>query len=153
MLLTQPNLMLQRIIKTETFERNDKIITGNNFCVRHKNRRKHNQHFKVLFLTINLQVITSNQIFTYRKLNFPLTNQSTPHVLFATHKPLKVAAAKALLFRGVWHWYNLLRWMFFIPLLFIKVYHFSEEILIAMLLLSLKPVFWKRSVFYALSPQ
>ena len=74
----------------------------NNFCVRHKNRRKHNQHFKVLFLTINLQVITSNQIFTYRKLNFPLTNQSTPHVLFATHKPLKVAAAKALLFRGVW---------------------------------------------------
>ena len=36
---------------------------------------------------------------------------------------------------------------------FIKVYHFSKVILTAMLLLSLKTVFWKKSVFYALFPQ
>ena len=39
------------------------------FCVRHKNKRKHNQHFKLLFFKVNLRFITSNQILTYRKLN------------------------------------------------------------------------------------
>ena len=43
--------------------------------------------------------------------------------------------------------------MFFIPcdnwkiLLFIKVYRLSKVILTAMLVVSLKPVFWKNSVF------
>ena len=51
------------------------------FCVCHKivchkNRRKHNQHFDVLFFTKNLHFITSNQIYTYRKLSFPLTNST-----------------------------------------------------------------------------
>ena len=49
--------------------------------------------------------------------------------------------------------------MFFIlcdtwnTLLFMKVYRYSETVLSAMLLLSLKTVYCKKSVFYALSPQ
>ena len=69
------------------------------FCVRHKNRQKCNQHFKLLFFTINLQVITSKQMSTYRILNLPQkqyllslltsrnvkktqTEQSVPHIFF-----------------------------------------------------------------------
>ena len=44
------------------------------FCVCHKNRRKHSQHFKLLVFTINLRFVTSNQIPTYRETNFPLTS-------------------------------------------------------------------------------
>ena len=29
------------------------IVRENYFCVHHKNRRKHNQHFEVLFVMIN----------------------------------------------------------------------------------------------------
>ena len=74
---------------------------------------------KLLFFTINLHFITSNQISTYRKINLPLT--SSIYFVFlplemqkrlkqtivchafsyfvwnkTTHKPLKVAAAKSL---------------------------------------------------------
>ena len=34
-------------------ERSYEIVTGNCFCVRHKNRRKHNQHFKLLYFKLN----------------------------------------------------------------------------------------------------
>ena len=44
------------------------------FFVCHKNRQKHNQHFKLIFFTINLHFVTSNQIPTYRKTNLPLTS-------------------------------------------------------------------------------
>ena len=37
------------------------------FCVHLKNRRKHNQHFKLLLFTLNLHFVTSNQIPPYRK--------------------------------------------------------------------------------------
>ena len=84
-----------------------------------QNRRKHNQHFKLLFSAINLHSVTSNQIYTFRKLNLPLT--SSIYFIFlplemqkrlkqtkvchafsyfvwkeTTHKPLKVAAANIL---------------------------------------------------------
>ena len=74
---------------------------------------------KLLFFTINLHFVTSNQISTYRKLNLPLT--SSIYFVFlplemqkrlkqtkvchafsyfvwkeTTHKPLKVAAANSL---------------------------------------------------------
>ena len=74
---------------------------------------------KLLFFTINLHFVTSNQISTYRKLNLPLT--SSIYFVFlplemqkrlkqtkvchafsyfvwkeTTHKPLKVAAANIL---------------------------------------------------------
>ena len=74
---------------------------------------------KLLFFTINLHFVTSNQTSTYRKLNFPLTSsiylvflhlemqkrlkQTKAYHAFSylfwkelTHKPLAVAAAKSL---------------------------------------------------------
>ena len=76
---------------------------------------------KLLFFTLNLHFVSSNQIPTYRKLNLPLT--SSIYFVFlplemqkrlkqtkvchafsyfvwkeTTHKPLKVAAAKSLYF-------------------------------------------------------
>ena len=46
-----------------------KLKPVNYFCVRHNNRRKHNQHFKMVFFKENLHFGTSEQIFTYGKLN------------------------------------------------------------------------------------
>ena len=43
-------------------------MTGNYFCVRHKNSRKHNQHFKLLCFKLNSHFGTS--ISACRKLNF-----------------------------------------------------------------------------------
>ena len=40
---------------------------------RHKSRRKHNEHFKLLFFTINLPFVTSDQLSTHRKLTLSLT--------------------------------------------------------------------------------
>ena len=95
------------------------IIDKNYFCVHHKTGPKGNQHFKLLFFTINLHFVTSNQISVSRKLNLtvrssicvvvlPLEMQrglkqtKVHHTFFyavwkeTTHKPLKVAAAKTL---------------------------------------------------------
>ena len=153
------------------------------FCIlRHKNKGKHSQHFKLLFFKLDLHFVTSNQIPTYRKPNLPL--KSSIYLVFlplemqgrlkqtklyqeffyfvwkeATRKPSKVATAK-ILFSSVYIiCTTLLWWMFFIlcdtwkTSLFITVYRYSEIILTAMLLLSLKTMFWRKSVFYALSPQ
>ena len=80
-------------------------------------RRKHNQHFKLLFFKINLHFGTSDYACTYGKLNLPPINSiflvfssretqrrlmqtKVYYKLFysvskeASHKPLKVAAAK-----------------------------------------------------------
>ena len=108
-----------------------KIHKQNLFCVRHKNRRKHSQHFKLLFFTINLHFVTSNQIPIYIKPNlvltssiylvfFPLEMQGRLkqtklyHKFFILcdrndHKPLKVVAAKTASPVCVCYWYNLLR--------------------------------------------
>ena len=56
------------------------------FCVRHKNRWKHTNILKLLFFTINLHFVTSNQIST----NFPLI--SSIYFVFVPveiHKRLK----------------------------------------------------------------
>ena len=132
-------------------------------------RQKHSQHFKIklLFFTINLPFVTLNQTPTYRKLNLPHmqylfilltsrnarateTNQSIRFYSVwkeTTHKPLKVAAAKPfspvymllvqLASMSIFILYD--NWK---TLLFIIVYRYSVIILTAMLLLSLKPVFW-----------
>ena len=132
---------------------------------------------KLLFFTINLHFVTSNQISTYRKLNLPLT--SSIYFVFLSlemqktleqtklytrfwlclkrndSQTFKVAAPKTL-FSSVC---VMSTTCFFIlcdnwkTLVFLKIQHYSEIFLGAMLLLSLKPVFWKKSVFYALSPQ
>ena len=137
---------------------------------------------KLMFSVINLHSVTSNQISTYRDLNLPLTSsiyfvflplemqkktrtdQSIPRVFLLCLKrndpqTFKSGSCKNPFLQCVCYCYNLLRWMFFIlcdnwkTLLFMKVCRYSEIFLSAMLLLSLKPVFWKKSVFYALSPQ
>ena len=87
------------------------------FCVCHKNRWKHSQNFKLLFFTINMHFVTSNQVPTYRKLashkqyifslltsrNARKTQKTKVCNTFfyfvwkeTTHKPLKVEAAKML---------------------------------------------------------
>ena len=131
---------------------------------------------KLLFFSIYLHFITSNQISTYKKLNFPLsssiffclltsrnakktqTDQNIPHIFLqeTTHKPLKVASAKSL-FSSVYvtgtTCFSECFSFYVIP----KRHYFSWKFIItlklfAILLLSLKPVFWKKSVFYVFSP-
>ena len=95
--------------------RSYEVITVNYFCVQHKNRRKHNQHFKQLFFKTNLHL--SDYISTYGKLNLLSINniflssllekckenwcrpKYTTSFLYpvlkeASYKPLKAAAAK-----------------------------------------------------------
>ena len=92
------------------------------------------------------------------------TDQSIPCVFPLCLKrndpqTFKSASCKNPFLQCVCYCYNLLRSMFFIlcdtwkTLLFMKVYRCSETVLSAMLLLSLKPVYCKKSVFYSLSPQ
>ena len=138
---------------------------------------------KLLFFTMNLHFVTSNQLSTFRKLNLPLmscvyfaffplemqkkktrTDQSIPCVFPLCVKrndpqSFKSGSCKNCFLQSVCYYHNFLRWMFFIlcdtwkKLLFMKVYRCSDIVWSAMLLLSLKPVYCKRSVFYALSPQ
>ena len=113
---------------------------------------------QLLFFTINLYFATSNQISTYRELNLPLSSsiyfgflplemqkrlkQTKVCHAFSyfvlketTHKPLKVAAANSLFSA-----YSML------------LVQLVIGTACAILLLSLKPVFWKKFLFYALSP-
>ena len=53
--------------------RNYEIITANYCCVRHKNRRKHNLHFKQLFFRAYLYFGKSNLLCTYRKTSLVVT--------------------------------------------------------------------------------
>ena len=99
---------------------------------------------KWLFFAINLHFVISSQIFTYGKLNLPLTSSicfvclplemqkrlKQTEEYDAIYKPLKVAAAKTL-FSSV----------YFIGTTCDVTLRFF---LTAMLLLSLKPVFWKK---------
>ena len=120
---------------------------------------------KLLFFMKDLHLNTSNQIFTYRKLNLPITSSVnrpkytrflTLSVKKITHKPLK-GSCKSSFLQCVCYCYNVLRWMFFNlcdswkTLLFIKVYRCSAIFLSAMLLLSLKLVFWKKSLISAMT--
>ena len=137
----------------------------------HKKRQKHSQPFKLLFFTINLHFLTSYQIPTYRTPNFPQSS-SIYLVLLplkmqgrlkettqneTTHKPLKVAAAKTIFSSA--YVYKLLQWMFFIlcdnrkTLLSIIVSHYFEIAVTTVLLLFLKPLFRRKSLFYVLFPQ
>ena len=135
------------------------------------------------FFTINLDFVTWNQISKCKKLNLSLTSSIYLVVLpiemqrrfkqtniYHTHftlsekkrpKGFKCSSCKNPFFQCVCYWNDLLRLMLFIPcyncktLLFKKVYSYFKIFwrLTTMLLLSLKIVFWKKSVFYALSPQ
>ena len=102
----------------------------------------------MLFFTINLNFVTSNQIPTYRKAHFyllPLEMQSrlkqtkVYHTLFYfawkevyNSQTFKSGSSKKPFLQCVFYWYNLHWWMFFIlcdnwkTLLFIIVYSYSE---------------------------
>ena len=137
---------------------------------------------KLQFFTINLHFVTSNQLSKYGKLNFPLISSvyfaffplemqrrlkqikvyhTFSHFVWKKNDPqtFKSGSSKNPFLQCVCYYYNLLRWMFFIlcdtwkKLLFMKVYRCCEIVLSAMLLLSLKSAYFKKSVFYDLSPQ
>ena len=133
---------------------------------------------KLFFFIIKLHFVTSNQLSTDRKLNLQClfrllsprnakktqTDQNIPCVFPLCLKrndpqTFKSASCKNPFLQCVCYCYNLLRSMLFIlcdtwkTLLFMKLYRSPETVLSDMLLLSLKPVYCKKSVFYALSPQ
>ena len=108
------------------------------FFVCHKISLKPNQHSKLLFLKINIDFDTSDWSSTYGKLNFyPITriffvffSLEMQRKLLQTkvyyklcysvwketsHKLLTVSTAKKVFPKSVYHWYNLLRWLLFIP--------------------------------------
>ena len=47
--------------------------------------RKHSQHFKLVFFTINLHFVTSDQVSKYRKLTLPLTS-----IIYLFDSPLEM---------------------------------------------------------------
>ena len=100
--------------------------------------RKHNQHFKLLFFTINLYFVISGQVSTYRKLNLPLTSiiylvqssfpkkskkDSNRPKLLDTLLFLKINDPQTFkgrswenaFFQCACYWYDLLQWIIFIP--------------------------------------
>ena len=152
-------------------ERSYEIITENYFCVCHKNRRKRNQHFKLLFFKINLHFGTSDYISTDGKLNllpinsvflvFPSREMQRRLMqtkvyyklsLFNLKRSLKKSCKKVFP-KCVYHWYNFLRWMFFNPCdnckqYFLHKFIITQRLHATMLLRSFKQVFWKTSAFY-----
>ena len=128
-------------------------MSENNFCVRHKNRRKHNQHFKLLFFKLNSHLGPS--IYTYmQEIKFTSHKQYLLGLLFSitvrqhSYRPkytssflicpnlndsqtLKNSSCKKNL-SIVCYRCNSLRWMFFVPrdnwrtLFFLKVYRCCE---------------------------
>ena len=141
--------------------------------MRHKNRRKHNQHFKTAAFhnKFTLCQIKPNIyiqktkfasykqylicVFICRNAKETWTDQSIPLVFLLCLKrndpqPLKVAAAQNPFIQCVRNWYNLPReCSFFLEDITFRESYFSS----AMFLLSLKQVFCKKSLFYALAPQ
>ena len=135
------------------------------------------QHFELLFFKENLHFGTSEQIYTYGKLNlFPIksiylvfSSQERQRRLIQTkvyyklfysvwkqtsHKPLKVAAAKKVFHKCVIIDKTCFDECFFFHVITERhyfLYKFSATQrfgAIAMLLCSLKQMFWKRSAFY-----
>ena len=72
-------------------------ISENYFCVRHKNRRKHNQHFKLLFFKEKLHCGTSVSI--YGKLNL-LTIKNICLVFSSRERQRRLIQTK--LFYSLW---------------------------------------------------
>ena len=54
--------------------RSNEIVTENHFCVRHKNRRKHNQQSELLYFIINIHFGASNQLSACSKINLLFIN-------------------------------------------------------------------------------
>ena len=152
------------------------------FCVCYKNRRIHSKHYKLLFFTIkftlchirsNIYILKSKlashkqyllSLLTSTNTKKAQAKQNIPHVFLLCLKrddpqTLKSDSSKNPFLQCVCYCYSLLQWIFFIlcdnwkALLFIILCGYFEIIITNILLLSLKPVFWRKFVFYALSPQ
>ena len=112
-------------IKTFRTLRELQIITKICFCVRHKNRRKHNHYFN-LNIYIWKSKFTSHKQYLFGLVfsgNAKKTLQSKVYYNFlysvwkeATHIASKVAIAKNIFLQFVFSLYNLLQKKFFIPL-------------------------------------
>ena len=141
-------------------------MTGSYFCVHHKNRRKRNQNVKhwQIQLNISMQQIkfTSHKQYLFGRLSSgnpkkTHTDQSILQASFFNLKRNDSQTAKKLLSSLHTIDTNLLRWMLFIPfdnwnsILFVKVCRHFEILSTPILQLSLKQVFWKKSVFYVIS--
>ena len=127
----------------------------NYFCVCHKNRRKRNQHFKLISFKINLHFGISNKISAHGKLNlrpvnsiffglFPRNVRKTDTdyqsilqpFLFCLKRSVsqifKSSSCKKIFPKCVYHWYSLLRWILFIPCdnwkqyFFTQIHHYPE---------------------------
>ena len=103
------------------------IKNENYFCVRHKNRQKRNQHFKLLFFTINLHFDISNKTSTSRKVCLSQfifltsrnvkktqTDQNKRHGFILCLKrndpqTFKSDSCRNSFLQCVCYWYNLLR--------------------------------------------
>ena len=132
-----------------------------------------------MVFTINLHFVTSNPIPTYKEPILPLTSNIClvflPLKIQKIHQQTKVyhtfflfclkrnitqtfksGSDKNPFLQCACYWHNSLQWMFFVlsgnwkTLILMKVYRYSETVSPSILLLFLKPVFWTKSVFYAL---
>ena len=150
-------------------------ITANYFCVRHKNRRKHNQDSKLIFfqnkftlwhVRLNIYIwktkFSSDKHYLFgllfsRNAKKTHTDQSIlPTFILCLKRnvwqTLKGSSCKEVFPKCVYHGYNLIRWIFFIPcgnwktFFFIQLNDIHRFGVTAMLLGSLKQVFWKKSI-------
>ena len=136
------------------------------------NRRKHKQHFKLLFLQNKLTLYHINGNIFLWKTKFSSHKQHSFVSLFTRNlkrihtdllclksndtQTFQCSSCKKPFFQCVCYWCNLLRWMCFsyfdnwtiFSVKSIVTLKFSST---AMFLLSLKQAFWKKSVFYMIS--
>ena len=156
-----------------------KNISENYFCVRHRNRRKHYQRFKLLFSELNSR-LGSSKLNTYMlEIKFTSHKQYLFGHLFSikvkdSYRPkytssfltspnrkdsqtCKSSSYKKAFLQCVCSRGKFLRWMFFVPchdwktLFCLKVFRHCEIFSSAILPFSLKQVSWKKSIFYVIS--
>ena len=149
--------------------------------VRHKNRRKHNI-LNCFFSHKKFTLCNIKPNLPYRKLNLPLASSIYLDILllemqtrllqtkvyhtfflFCLKKDdpqtFKSSSCKSSFLQYVYILLlqfvsmNVFCSMWWKILLFIKIRCYSETFLIPMFLRSSKPMFWKKFIFYALSPQ
>ena len=93
------------------------------FFVPYRNRRKHKLHVKLLIFKINLHFRISDEIFTYEKLSLlPINSIFLVFSSREMHRKLIQAKVHYKVFHSVfhsdvlpmcvYHWYNLLWWIF-----------------------------------------
>ena len=125
------NYVQKNLIQKQTFQNTSTLN-----CILHKNTRKHNQHFKLLFFKLSLHFGTSNWIFKYRNLNLLLIEgfylaysflemqikliKTKVYYKFyysvwkeTTHESTKMIV-KTIFLQCICYWCNLARWLFFI---------------------------------------